>query len=237
MLYAVEALAQRGDHADEKVQLLVVVSWSGRDNGSGRGGGRDGGRGCVGDVDDGRGGGDGDRRCDDGGGDGPAGCLACEVLEADGVLMAELATVLAFLCSMHLAICVLSGAATFAVPFEGLVPNGLTCLVVGDIDEVLVHPGSVDFHCIGVDEAGGGGRGVRRGPAHRGAFERVVEVHNQQVGVATLRDQLVVRGGTFRVVVQPFDVLGGKSALETVEEVLLGPASAGCPGFEVREVV
>ena len=158
-------------------------------------------------------------------------------MQADRVLVSELAAVFAFLRRVYLAIYVLFGTATFAAPFEGLVPNCLTCLVIRDVDEVLVHPGSVDFHCIGVDEAGGGGRGVRCGPAHRGALERVVEVHNEQVGVATLRNQFVVRGGAFRVVVQPFDVLGGKSALETIEEVLLGPASAGCPGFEIREVV
>ena len=138
---------------------------------------------------------------------------------------------------MHLTIHVLFGAATFAAPFEGLVPNCLSCLVVQDVDEVFVHPGSVDFHGVGVDEAGGCGRGVRCGPAHRGALEHVVEVHDEQVGIATLRNQFVVRSGPFRVVVQPFDVLGGKSALETIEKVLLRPASAGCPGFEIREVV
>ena len=71
--------------------------------------------------------------------------------------MSELAAVFAFLRSVYLAIHMLFGAATLAAPFEGLVSNCLTCLVVRDVDEVLVHPGSVDFHCVGVDEAGGGG--------------------------------------------------------------------------------
>ena len=92
--------------------------------------------------------------------------------------MSELAAVFAFLRSVYLAVYMLFGTAAFAAPFEGLVPNCLTCLVVRDVDEVLVHPGSVDLHCIGVDEARGCGRGVRRRSAHGGAFERVVEVHN-----------------------------------------------------------
>ena len=78
-------------------------------------------------------------------------------MTADRVPVSELAAVLTFLRSMHLAICVLFGAATFAAPFEGLVSNGLTCLVIRDVDEVLVHPSSVNLHCVGVDEAGGGG--------------------------------------------------------------------------------
>ena len=115
--------------------------------------------------------------------------------------MSELAAVFAFLRRMYFAIHVLFGAATFAAPFEGLVPNCLTCLVVRDVDEVLVHSGSIDFHCVGVDEASGDRLGMWRGPAHRGALEHVVEIYNQQVGVATLRDQLVVRLGVFRIVV------------------------------------
>ena len=39
------------------------------------------------------------------------------------------------------------------------------------------------------------------GPAHRGALEHIVEVHNKQVGVATLCNQLVVGLGAILVVV------------------------------------
>ena len=73
--------------------------------------------------------------------------------------------------------------------------------------------------------------------AHRVALERIVEVHEEEVRVAALLYQQVVGLGAVRVTVQPLDILGGKSTLETIKEVLVGPASAGCPGFEVSEVV
>ena len=67
--------------------------------------------------------------------------------------MTGLATVVADVIGVDLAVVVLLPAAALATSLEKPVSDGLRRLEVRDPDEVLVHVGSVDLHGIGVDEA------------------------------------------------------------------------------------
>ena len=144
------AFHKRGDHIDEQCQRLSGVRSGAFRCGSGSGGG-DGGRWLVRHLDDGRGGGDRDRSRESG--RDVLARLPSEAGEAHRSVMTGLATMVADVIGVDLAIVVLLRAAALATSLEQPVPDGLRRLEVWDPDEVLVHVGSVDLHCVGVDEA------------------------------------------------------------------------------------
>ena len=146
----VYAFRKRGNHIDKQCQRLSGVRRRAIRGGSGSGGG-DGGRWLVRHLDDGRGGGDRDgsrERSRD-----VLARLPGEAGEAHRSVVTGLATVVADVIGVDLAVVVLLRAAALATSLQKPVPDGLRRLEVRDSDEVLVHVGSVDLHCVGVDEA------------------------------------------------------------------------------------